>query len=78
MQSFTRLLGILGARVSAQVKGKTKIEGSGAFSLTTSSLTMETMTVTRAMAWLETQIMEMMAVTRAMPGDTDHGGDSGN
>jgi ribonuclease HI len=40
---------------TAQVKGKTKMEDSGAFSVTTSSLTMEVMAVTRAKAWLETQ-----------------------
>lgn len=40
---------------TAQVKGKTKMEDSGAFSVTTSSLTMEVMAVTKAMAWLETQ-----------------------
>ena len=31
------------------------MEDSGAFSVTTSSLTIEVMAVTRAMAWLETQ-----------------------
>jgi hypothetical protein len=39
----------------AQVKEKTKMEDSFAFSVTTSSLTGEVMTVTRAMSWLETQ-----------------------
>jgi hypothetical protein len=40
---------------TAQVKGKTIMEDSGAFSVTTSCLTMEVIAVTRAMAWLETK-----------------------
>jgi ribonuclease HI len=40
---------------TAQVGGKTVGEDSGAFALTTSSMTIEIMAVTRAIEWLETQ-----------------------
>jgi hypothetical protein len=42
-----------------EARGPTRLdevrENSGAFALTTSSITMEIMAVTRAIAWLETQ-----------------------
>jgi ribonuclease HI len=40
---------------TAQVSGRVVEEDSGAFALTTSSLTMEVMAVSKAIAWLETQ-----------------------
>ena len=40
---------------TAQVCGKVVKEDSGAFALTTSSMTMEIMAVSRALVWLETQ-----------------------
>ena len=40
---------------TAQIGGKTVKEDSGAFAVTTSSLTMEVVAVTKAIQWLETQ-----------------------
>jgi hypothetical protein len=44
----------------AQMGWKTRMEDSGAFALTTSSMTMEHLAVTRAIIWLETHIQSCM------------------